>query len=37
MKAYLLHKHGTPSTLKMVDVPEPIPGNNQVKIKIKYI
>ena len=37
MKAYLLQKHGAPSTLKMVDVPEPIPGNNQVKIKVKHI
>ncbi len=37
MKAYLLRNHGKPHVLKTAEVPEPNPGENEVKIRIRYI
>ncbi|MFC1550786.1 zinc-binding alcohol dehydrogenase family protein [Candidatus Neomarinimicrobiota bacterium] len=37
MKAYLLRKRGNPNVLQMEDVPIPIPGNGEVRIKVRYI
>lgn len=35
MKAIRIHKHGSPDVLKIDDIPEPAPGENEVKIQVK--
>ncbi len=37
MKAYLLTRSGKPETLKIHDVPEPNPGDTEVKVKVETI
>lgn len=37
MKAYLLTRSGKPETLKIHDVPEPVPGDKEVKVKVETI
>jgi NADPH:quinone reductase-like Zn-dependent oxidoreductase len=34
MKAVVYHKYGSPSHLKLVDIPKPVPGDHEVLIKI---
>lgn len=37
MKAYLLTRSGKPETLKIHDVPEPVPGDKEVKVRVETI
>lgn len=37
MKAYLLNQSGKPETLKIHEVPEPVPGEKEVKVKVETI
>ena len=37
MKAYPLRRHGKPQVLKLEDVPEPTPGNGEVRVRLKSI
>ena len=37
MKAYVLNKHGNPNVLKIVEIPEPLPEKDAVRVKLIYI
>ena len=37
MKAYLLTRHGAAATLRPQEVPEPLPGPGEVRVRVQYI